>query len=702
MKLRPPSRPVVQLIPALLAKKGRGSSFSASDRYDQSKPGSVLLDSSLQGLTPRERAREIEHLRSSKVLARESDHWSLSLDPRLGKLSDDQWRQVAKEFIEEMGFDGCAYTVTRHVDEPQDHIHLTLLRLKFRQDGSVEVVTDSNDFKRSHVAAARCAAAIGLQPLPPRPDAMWAPAPTDTQIGANKRAKRRGTKTQNHASLARTFDHIVSKSIDLVDLESKLLEVDVELEVVRKSGGSVQGLNVKVAGAEEWEKASGLKNDRSLSWLKVEVRLAANRELRDRAQAQAEQVAGAARDRAAQQVATRLGKQPQPVSEVSQPDRVLPPSAIDQAKEAITAMENDKLDFLSSPPPPRPPSVPLDDAALASPAPVPFVPVPGLESASDGLTALELRARDEAEIAFLRELRGMSVAQLLDLRRLDIPPLILTFAAVEAMVNLILKLLSFGMLKRAGSLESTIAARQRLQSLAADELARRRRTPQSQTDKRRALNEYVSALKKRGAGLGGRARNRTMPDGHAVERARRRRADLLAGHERAFDRYQVELGLPTIAQRRRELAEAAAAEKVIEDEVPAALGMVMLPRAKAEALASRADRVVRLARAARLRRIADMELQLFLLRVERATDERSASDAAAAAAAFALEVEEAELITGELKNLAPDILASAIAQDRERIGQAARGFIEATEVPPSEADLDAERESLRRLLRKGG
>ncbi len=359
-----------ETVPALLAKlggvgKGGGMTFKKPVAYDAGKPGAEFVWTNLETMDHAAWNRQCEAFRAlAPGRKRWVDHWSLSLDPRLGKLTLAQWEEGARAFLDDLGYQGCIATVYRHQDEPQDHVHCTVLRVRLGKDGKVETVSDSHIYKRSHIAAQRAARKLGLNPLPPRDDATWAPAPTDTQIGANKRAKRRGTKTQNHASIARTFDHIVSKAVDLSDLESKLLEVDVELQIVRKSGGSMQGLNVRSVGAVEWEKASGLKPDRSLSWLKVEARLASNLQLRKRAQAQAEQIAAAARNRAEQCVADRLGKQPEPA--VPQQARALLPEAVNQESNNMVQLQQDAegpLSFLSVPTP-RPAAD--DDARLVT------------------------------------------------------------------------------------------------------------------------------------------------------------------------------------------------------------------------------------------------------------------------------------------------------------------------------------------------
>lgn len=463
------------LTPALIAKMspgGRGARGALN--YDAEKDGSRLLWTNLEGTTPRQWARQMKAFLSLNPRCRRSvDHVSLSLDPRRGTLSDDQWIVAVKAWLKPMGYGDRAAVCHLHSDEPQQHIHLVVCRT----DSFGKVHADGGNWKRSHAAAVHAAEAIGLKPLPPRPEAAWSPAPTDAQIGANKRADRRGTKVQNHASLARAFDHIVSKSSTLAELEVKLREVDIEIQIVRKSGGVIQGLNVREAGAVEWEKASGLKSGRSLGWPKVEARLAANVELHERARAQAEKVADAARDRAEQRVAARLDKPPAPPAPVPQPARALVPEAIREAKEAITM--DDDLAFLNSPPPPRPANVPLDDAGLV-PTLTGSVAAGGeaearhkkkLEAEQEG------RDRDQAELELIAEIRCMSIRQLLDLKsNSNVPPFFLSAAAIEKMVNLLILLATLGFVRRVDTLAAALAARDKLRAYAEAELDARRRS----------------------------------------------------------------------------------------------------------------------------------------------------------------------------------------------------------------------------------
>jgi hypothetical protein len=60
-------------------------------------------------------------------------HISLSADPADGRLSDDQWRAIAEEYLARMGWGEHDHAVVRHTDTSHDHVHIIMSRVG--QDG---------------------------------------------------------------------------------------------------------------------------------------------------------------------------------------------------------------------------------------------------------------------------------------------------------------------------------------------------------------------------------------------------------------------------------------------------------------------------------------------------------------------------------------------------------------------------------------
>jgi len=97
-------------------------------------------------------------------------HCSLSLSPEEGELSDEQWRDIAEDFIAQMEFDDnegtkapCRWAAVRHglSKNGGDHIHLAVNLV--REDGTKAVVHE--DFRRAQQAARELEKRHGLVQL---------------------------------------------------------------------------------------------------------------------------------------------------------------------------------------------------------------------------------------------------------------------------------------------------------------------------------------------------------------------------------------------------------------------------------------------------------------------------------------------------------------------------------------------------------
>ena len=430
-----PGRPVSPTTPALLAKLAAGGrGWQGPVNYDSMKQGSEFVWTNLPGeATPANWSRQVAAFRKLKPnLGRITDHWSLSIDPRLGTLNVAQWEEAVRAFLDDLGYQGCPVVIHRHTDSDVDHAHASVLRIRVRKDGRAEVVSDSNLYRRSHVAAAKAAEKLGLKPLPPRDDAATKPAPGDSAVAAVKRSTRRRTPVAKLGSVAAAFDSLVSLCTTVDEIEARAAENGIDVQIHRKSGGDIQGISARAIGVIEWQKASDLRRDRSLSWAKVQARLDENAARRARAQAAADAANAAARARAEQRVADRLAAQ-RPADPQTARALLL---AANQAKEALS-MENDDLEFLT---PARPPGVHIDDAGaglteddvarrnrdrhnaeVALATELRAASKKDLMSARSSLTA-KLRGADASTIAFLVERLARLVVRLLTLGQVVLPP----------------------------------------------------------------------------------------------------------------------------------------------------------------------------------------------------------------------------------------------------------------------------------------
>ena len=86
-------------------------------------------------------------------------HVSLNPDPS-DKLTDEQLTEIAREYMERMGFGEQPYYVFKHRDIDREHIHIVSVRL--RDDGAI--ISDSQDRPRSKAILQSIERKYGLRP----------------------------------------------------------------------------------------------------------------------------------------------------------------------------------------------------------------------------------------------------------------------------------------------------------------------------------------------------------------------------------------------------------------------------------------------------------------------------------------------------------------------------------------------------------
>jgi hypothetical protein len=150
----------------MIAKQSIGSSFMGALSYNLKKMHNA------------EKAGRAELLATNfisleKFVVKKEVDLVASLNPRLKKntyhtslnfaqgesLSNEKMLAVAREYMEQMGFDDNPYFIFRHHDSNHPHCHILALRTKF--DGST--VSDSNNYKRSEKIVRQLETKYGLQ-----------------------------------------------------------------------------------------------------------------------------------------------------------------------------------------------------------------------------------------------------------------------------------------------------------------------------------------------------------------------------------------------------------------------------------------------------------------------------------------------------------------------------------------------------------
>ncbi len=143
----------------MIGKQTKGRSFRGLLNYLEGKEQAELIGGNMVGKNARELSAEFRFSRQlNRKVERVVYHASLSL-PKHERLEYKTWNAIAKDYLNQMGFDYNQYAVYRHYDQDHDHIHIVASRIKL--DGTC--VHDSWDYRRSEGVVRRIEQEYGLE-----------------------------------------------------------------------------------------------------------------------------------------------------------------------------------------------------------------------------------------------------------------------------------------------------------------------------------------------------------------------------------------------------------------------------------------------------------------------------------------------------------------------------------------------------------
>jgi len=143
----------------MIAKAVKGRGFRGALEYDLGKEQGRVIDTNMNGSTPRELATEFGEIRKLRpALGKAVLHVSLSAAPG-EHLTDTQWIEIGRRYLQGMGLGRNQYIVTRHTDTDHEHVHLLANRIQF--DGAV--TSDSHDYRRQEVLMRAIERDLGLR-----------------------------------------------------------------------------------------------------------------------------------------------------------------------------------------------------------------------------------------------------------------------------------------------------------------------------------------------------------------------------------------------------------------------------------------------------------------------------------------------------------------------------------------------------------
>ncbi len=224
----------------MIAKAIKGKGFRGAVNYDLQKDGRRLLDTNMDGVTPRELAKEFGEIRKLRPkLGKAVLHVSLSAAPG-EHLTDAQWVEIGRRYLHGMGLNDNQYLITRHEGIEHEHIHLLVNRIRF--DG--KVVSDSHDYRRHEVLMRAIERDYGLAPVRASAD-VERHAPTKGEIEEGLRTGIPSTRQR----LQGLCDGAVKVSRNYSEYAEHLEAAGVELiPVTQLDGGKLSGLSYRLDG----------------------------------------------------------------------------------------------------------------------------------------------------------------------------------------------------------------------------------------------------------------------------------------------------------------------------------------------------------------------------------------------------------------------------------------------------------------------
>ena len=218
----------------MIAKLIKGRGFRGALEYALRKDKGVLLDTNMGGDNPRTLAREFGQVRALRSeISRPVQHTSLALPPG-ETLTNDQWKNVAQRYLNDMGFVNNQYVIAKHTDAGHDHIHILVNRISIEG----KLVSDSKDYQRQETIMRQLENEYGLTPVKPSKEATRR-RPTKGELEHALRTGAPSTKMM----LQKLVDKALEGQPELSAFTAKLEAAGVTISPNIASTGRISGIS---------------------------------------------------------------------------------------------------------------------------------------------------------------------------------------------------------------------------------------------------------------------------------------------------------------------------------------------------------------------------------------------------------------------------------------------------------------------------
>jgi len=245
----------------MIAKQIKGKDFYGVLAYNQKKidkEQGCIIDSNISPGSVVQQTKEFNIVRQLRPnLAKVVYHTSLNL-PYTDKLTDDEFGNLARDYLEGMGFDDNQYIVYKHTDQDHSHIHLVANRVKFSGD----VVSDSQDYKKSEALVRELEKKFKLTQLIQKEESNV------LTKGEIEKCIRTG-EVPERLKLQNIITEIIKLNLSVNEFIERLKEKEINVKLNKSSSGMTSGISFEYKNTTY----KGSKIHKNLSWNNLKHKL---------------------------------------------------------------------------------------------------------------------------------------------------------------------------------------------------------------------------------------------------------------------------------------------------------------------------------------------------------------------------------------------------------------------------------------------
>jgi hypothetical protein len=254
----------------MIAKQVKGKDFYGVLMYNQKKVDkgeAIILETNLSSGSVVNQTKEFNIVRQQKPnLSKAVYHTSLNLPYQDSNiLSDENFSNLARDYLEGMGFDGNQHIIYKHLDQDHSHIHIVANRVKFSGD----VVSDSQDYKRSETLVRKLEQKYNLTEL------VEKKLSNVLTKGEIEECLRTGDVPER-LQLQNIIAEIIIQKVTLEELLERLKKQKVKTKLNQSATGTISGISFEFKNTTY----KGSKVHRSLSWNNITKKLINNEQKR--------------------------------------------------------------------------------------------------------------------------------------------------------------------------------------------------------------------------------------------------------------------------------------------------------------------------------------------------------------------------------------------------------------------------------------